>query len=87
MLEQGFPQYRYATSWYGAFVPAATPEGVRQKLETMFTRASSSPDLVQKLAASGLEVVGGPGSLATQRIKDERTYWAPIVKASGLSLE
>ncbi len=87
MLEQGFPQYRYATSWYGAFVPAVTPEGARKKLEAMFTKASSSPELIRKLAASGLEVVGGPGSMATQRIKDERTYWEPVVKASGLSLE
>ncbi len=87
MLEQGFPQYRYATSWYGAFVPAETPEGVRKKLEAMFTKASSSSELIQKLSSSGLEVVGGPGSMATQRIKDERTYWEPIVKASGLSLD
>jgi tripartite-type tricarboxylate transporter receptor subunit TctC len=87
MLEQGFPQYRFATSWYGAFVPSSTPESVRNKLEAMFTKASASPDLVNKLAGSGLEVVGGPGSMATQRIKEERTYWEPVVKASGLVLE
>lgn len=87
MLEQGYPQYRFATSWYGAFVPASTPESVRKKLETMFTKASSSPELINTLASSGLEVVGGPGSMATQRIKEERTYWGPVVKASGLVLE
>lgn len=87
MLEQGYPQYRFATSWYGAFVPSSTPEFIRNKLEAMFTKASTSPDLVNKLASSGLEVVGGPGSMATQRIKEERTYWEPVVKASGLVLE
>ncbi len=87
MLEQGYPQYRFATSWYGAFVPSSTPESIRKKLEAMFTKASNSPDLVNKLASSGLEVVGGPGSMATQRIKEERTYWEPVVKASGLVLE
>lgn len=53
----------------------------------MFNKASSNPELIKKLADNGLEVVGGPGSLATERIKNERTYWAPIVKSSGISLE
>lgn len=87
MLEQGFPQYQYATSWYGAFVPASTSADTRKKLEDMFVKASSNPELIKKLADNGLEVVGGPGSLATERIKNERTYWAPIVKSSGISLE
>ena len=86
MLEQGFEQYLYATSWYGAFVPAATPADVRDKLETILTKASKSTELIKSLAAGGLEVVGGSAAMALQRIKDERAYWAPIVKESGISL-
>lgn len=86
MLEQGFPQYQYATSWYAAFVPAATPPDVVGKLERTLVSASANADLVKRLAASGLEVVGLPGAEATKRIRAERAYWAPIVKASGMEL-
>jgi tripartite-type tricarboxylate transporter receptor subunit TctC len=86
MLEQGFNQYLYATSWYGAFVPTATPMHIRTKLEMMFTKAAQSPTLIKNLGSVGLEVIGGSGALAFERIKNERTYWAPVVKASGISL-
>jgi len=86
MLEQGFNQYLYATSWYGAFVPPVTPIGIRHKLEQMFTKAMQSPALIKNLSAGGLEVVGGSATLALERIKNERAYWAPVVKASGISL-
>jgi len=86
MLEQGFNQYLYATSWYGAFVPTATPVHIRAKLEQIFTKAAQSPALIKNLSAGGLEVVGGSAALALERIKNERTYWAPVVKASGISL-
>ena len=86
MLEQGFNQYLYATSWYGAFVPTATPMHIRTKLEMMFTKAAQGPTLIKNLGAVGLEVIGGSGALALERIKNERTYWAPVVKASGISL-
>jgi len=86
MLEQGFNQYLYATSWYGAFVPTATPVQIRVKLEQMFTKAAQSPALIKNLGTGGLEVVGGSATLALERIKNERAYWAPVVKASGISL-
>ena len=86
MLEQGFDQFLYATSWYGAFVPTATPVHIRVKLEQMFTKAAQSPSLINNLSAGGLEVVGGSAALALERIKNERTYWAPVVRASGISL-
>ena len=86
MLEQGFNQFLYATSWYGAFVPTATPIDIRNKLELIFTKAAQSPTLIKTLGAGGLEVVGGSAALALERIKNERAYWAPVVKASGISL-
>ncbi len=59
---------------------------IRTKLEMMFTKAAQSPTLIKNLGSVGLEVIGGSGALAFERIKNERTYWAPVVKASGISL-
>ncbi|MPN28738.1 hypothetical protein SDC9_176183 [bioreactor metagenome] len=38
-FEQGYKQFEYATSWYGAYVSGATPEPVRARLQEAFIKA------------------------------------------------
>jgi tripartite-type tricarboxylate transporter receptor subunit TctC len=85
--EQGFTEFDYATSWYGAFVPAATPPEVVAKLEKMFIAASGNAASAAKLEALGLEVVARPGKEAQQRMIRERSAWKPVVEASGYVAE
>ena len=85
--EQGFPQFDHATSWYGAFVPAATPAEVKDALEKMFIAASRNAASAAKLEALGLEVVGRPGKDAQERMLLERAAWKPVVEASGYVAE
>jgi tripartite-type tricarboxylate transporter receptor subunit TctC len=85
--EQGFPEFDYATSWYGAFVPAGTPPDVQHRLEQAFIAASHNADSAAKLEALGLEVVARPGTEARERMLRERAAWAPVVKASGYVAE
>lgn len=85
--EQGFSQFEYATSWYGAFVPAGTPPDVLAKVEKMFIAASGNAATAAKLEALGLEVVGKSGKDAQRRMQVERNAWKPIVEASGFVAE
>ena len=85
--EQGFTEFDYATSWYGAFVPAATPPELMAKLEKMFIAASGNAASAAKLEALGLEVVARPGKEAQQRMIRERSAWKPVVEASGYVAE
>jgi len=85
--EQGFNQYDYATSWYAAFVPAATPPDILATLEKMFLHASGNAASAAKLEALGLEVVARPGKDAQQRMLRERAAWKPVVEASGYVAE
>lgn len=85
--EQGFPQYDFATSWYGAVVPAATPPEVQARLEKMFIAASNNPASASKLEALGLEVVARPGKEGQERMLKERAAWKPVVEASGYVAE
>lgn len=87
MKEQGISQYEYATSWYGAFVPAGTPPDVMTKVEKMFLQASANSASAAKLEALGLEVNAQPGSAARQRIQVERAAWKPIVESTGFVAE
>jgi tripartite-type tricarboxylate transporter receptor subunit TctC len=83
LKEQGFDQFEYATSWYGAFLPGGTPPEVLARVERAFIAASRNPDSAAKLEALGLEVVGATGAEATQRMQREREAWRPLVEASG----
>ncbi|AVO49210.1 ABC transporter substrate-binding protein [Melaminivora suipulveris] len=82
-FEQGYPQFQYATSWYGAYVSASTPEATQQRLQDAFLKASQNPAAVSKLENLGLEVVGKSGAQARERMLAERAAWSPVVKASG----
>lgn len=85
--EQGFSQFDYATSWYGAFVAAGTPPGVQARLEKAFVAASGNAATAAKLEALGLEVVAQSGKEAQQRMQRERAAWKPVVEASGYVAE
>lgn len=87
LKEQGFDQFEFATSWYGAFLPAGTPPEVVASVGKMFVAASGNATTAAKLEALGLEVDAKPGSEAQRRIKAERAAWKPIVEATGFVAE
>ncbi|MDX3877125.1 Bug family tripartite tricarboxylate transporter substrate binding protein [Achromobacter denitrificans] len=84
LLEQGYPQYQYASSWYGIYAPAGTPDAAVSGLEQALLAAGKNPALVEKLQASGFLVEPRSGAQARQRMETERAHWAPIVKAAGI---
>ncbi|MBV7484799.1 tripartite tricarboxylate transporter substrate binding protein [Bordetella sp. BOR01] len=85
--EQGFPEYRAATSWYGIFVPAKTPDSVVAALEQAFLKASENPELRKRLLDSGLVVAPAPAGEVARRIVQERKQWEPTVAASGIKMD
>ncbi|MDM9558433.1 Bug family tripartite tricarboxylate transporter substrate binding protein [Bordetella petrii] len=85
--EQGFPEYRAATSWYGIFVPAQTPANVVAALESAFLKASESPELRRRLLDAGLVVAPATAAETARRIVQERKQWEPTVSASGIEME
>ena len=60
LLEQGYPQYQYASSWYGIYAPAGTPDAAVSGLEQALLAAGKNPALVEKLQASGFLVSRAP---------------------------
>jgi tripartite-type tricarboxylate transporter receptor subunit TctC len=71
------------TSWYGTFVPAATPPDIVARLNAAIVAAVKLPDIRDKLIGFGLRPTATtPAELgAIQRADADR--WAPVVKASG----
>jgi tripartite-type tricarboxylate transporter receptor subunit TctC len=61
IAESGFPGFE-ASVWYGFIAPAATPKPVIARLHAEVQKALASPEVKERLAAAGGEVLPGPVS-------------------------
>lgn len=87
IAEQGIPDYRTATSWYGIYVPAATPDATVAALEKAFMDVSEDPVLRQRLLDTGLVVAPMAAQDVARRIVTEREAVRPVVEASGIKMD
>jgi len=87
LKEAGIDGFDHANAWYGAYVPAGTPPAVVQRLERALIAAVGQPQVQAQLARVGLEPTGLDGATAAKRLRTERTFWRPIVEASGFKSE
>jgi tripartite-type tricarboxylate transporter receptor subunit TctC len=76
-----------ASSWYGIFAPAGTPPEVIAKLNQEMARALTPPEVRQRLAAEGTEVVAGSADEFMTLFRAEVAKWARVIKQSGIRLE
>lgn len=72
--------------WFGILTRAGTPEPVITRLNTEINRILRLPDIVQRLADQGGEVIGGTPQQFADHIKRDTAKWAEVVKATGLRL-
>lgn len=87
LAEQGYPEFKAATSYYGIVAPADTPDDVAAAIEQAFMKASESESLKQQLAGRGLMVAPQSGADMAQRTQQELEFWRPIVEKTGISME
>jgi len=86
MVESGFPAI-VAENWYGLYVPSSTPRDIITKLNAEVVKALKTPEMKERLAGQGAEVVADtPAQLATF-LKSEMSKWAKVVKDSGARIE
>jgi tripartite-type tricarboxylate transporter receptor subunit TctC len=73
--------------WVGIAVPAGTPPAVVERLNSEFNKALAVPDVRTKLAALGVDPVGGTTAQMTQYVRGDAERWAKIVKQANIKLE
>jgi len=73
--------------WIGIAAPAGTPGAVVERLNGEFNKALAAPDVRSKLAALGVDPVGGTSAQMTQYVRSDAERWAKIVKAANVKLE
>ena len=83
IAEAGLPGYEIS-SWFGAVVPAGTPVPVIAKLHADFVRALRSPDLRERLAPSGYEVIANSPDEFSRHIQAQSSRLARLIRDSGI---
>ena len=81
--EAGLPGFEmYA--WQALFAPAGTPAPAVQKLHATFVEALNAPEVRERIAASGSDVVAStPAELAAFQAREIRK-WTDLVNAAGI---
>lgn len=86
IAESGYPGFD-ALAWNGVLVPAATQKAVVQRLNTEINAVLKDPEVVQKMHASGFDLVGGTPEEFGALIKGESDKWAPVIRKAGVKID
>ena len=86
IAEAGVPGYE-ATSWFGMFAPAATPQPLLDKLNAALVKVLNQPDVKKKIAEQGGDVVAETPAQFAAFIKSETAKWGKVVKDSGATVD
>ena len=85
MAEAGLPGYETATN-YTLFAPARTPADIVALLNRETNAVLQMPEVVDKLSALGIVVVGGSAEQAAGRVHAEVEKWAGVIQRGKLQL-
>ena len=86
VAESGLPGYEYG-SWMGVVAPAGAPREIIVKLNGEIVRILKSPEMLERLANDGAEVIASTPEEFANYIKREVVKWTRAVKDSGVRLD
>jgi tripartite-type tricarboxylate transporter receptor subunit TctC len=84
--ESGIKGFQHA-SWTALAAPAGTPKEVVTRLNSEMNQILKLPDIQEKAAAGGAEIVGGTPEQAGMYLKSELAKFARLVKEANIRLE
>jgi tripartite-type tricarboxylate transporter receptor subunit TctC len=85
-IEQGVANFD-VSSWIGVLVPANTPQGIVDKINSAFSQAIKNPAIQAKMIEQGNEVVASSPSQFAAFLSQESSKWAKVIKDNNIQLE
>ncbi|GAB3361594.1 MULTISPECIES: Bug family tripartite tricarboxylate transporter substrate binding protein [Giesbergeria] len=73
--------------WFGAVAKAGTPAPVVDKLNTAFVTAMKDPAILKRFADQGMQPFPSTPAQFGSFMQSEVNRWAPLIKASGASVD
>ena len=86
VAESGVPGFE-ASAWYGFVAPAKTPPEIVQKLNAAINAALAKPEVQERLAPLGFDVVASTPQQFAAKIESEIAKWGAVVQASGARVD
>jgi tripartite-type tricarboxylate transporter receptor subunit TctC len=82
-IAETVPGYAMST-WYGAMVPAKTPREIVLKLNNAMLEALAQPQIKERLASLGAEIVASSPEQTAAFFKTELAKYTKVAKAAGI---
>ncbi len=86
IAESGVQGYE-VSQWYGVLAPVGTPPQVLVALNRAFVQALRSPDLVDRFAKDGVDLVGSTPDQFRNHIDAEIKRFKVAITAAGIKLD
>jgi tripartite-type tricarboxylate transporter receptor subunit TctC len=86
IAEQGLPGYE-VNSWYGVFVPAATPKPVAARLNREIVRVTALPEVRERLSKDGVEAAGSTPEALRNIVQAEKKLWTRVIREAHIRIE
>ena len=86
IAESGVPGYAMST-WYGAVMPAKTPREIVIRLNEEMLRALALPDVKERLAALGADIIGTSPDETAAFFKTEIAKYTKVARAANIHAE
>lgn len=86
IAEAGLPGYE-VYEWNALFAPAGSPPEIIERMQREVVKALALPDVRERLAGLGAEIVGGTAAELDSFRRSELTKWAAIIKRAGLKAD
>ena len=86
MAEAGVPGYE-VYEWNAVFAPAGTPEAIVAKVADAISRALQSPELRERIAALGGDIVSYGPKDADRFVREQTELWAKVVRQGSIKAE
>ena len=83
MYKRQVPGYEF-TTWHGLLAPAGLPKAVLSKLSENLGKVMRAPDLSERFAREGVDIVAGTPEQFSQHLKSEPQKWSKLVKERGM---
>lgn len=86
IAESGLPGYEQS-AWHGLLAPAGTPEPIIGKLNTEIVRLLHLPDMAERLAAQGVDVVASSPAEFAAFIKRDVAKYQKLLKTADIRVD
>lgn len=83
IAESGFAGFD-APAWWAVLAPARTPAPIVQRMNEAINKVMRNPEVAQRLAAQGIEVLGGTPQAAQVFIDRQIDTWARVVRDNDI---